>query len=48
VLDPIGLDDSVRRGLEQRLAQTPLRPAVRGGVLVGSLRRIELLIEPVR
>jgi hypothetical protein len=46
VLDPIGLDDNVRRDLEQRLAQTPLRPAVRGGMLVASLRRIELLLEP--
>ena len=45
VLDPTGLDDAVRRQLEQRIAATALRPAVRGGRFVASVRRIVLQVE---
>jgi hypothetical protein len=46
VLDPSGLPEAARLELEQRLAATPLRPALRGGRFVASQRRIELLVEP--
>jgi hypothetical protein len=46
VLDPTGLPEAARLDLEQRLAATPLRPALRGDRFVASQRRIELLVEP--
>jgi hypothetical protein len=46
VLDPSGLPEAARIDLEQRLAATSLRPALRDGRFVASQRRIELLIEP--
>ena len=44
VLDPPNLADDVKRQLETRLSETPLLPALRGGRLVASVRRIELLV----
>ncbi|MDQ6681011.1 MAG: hypothetical protein M3Y67_08615 [Pseudomonadota bacterium] len=44
ILDPPGLDDNVRRGLEQRLRETSLQPALRAGRFVASERRIELFV----
>ena len=46
VLDPTGLPDDARRGLEQRLRETNLQPAQRAGQLVASMRRIELVVVP--
>ena len=48
VLDPSGIDETARRTLEERLQQTPLTPARRGGRNVASVRRIELLVEAPR
>ena len=44
VLQPADLTDDVKRGLEKRLSETSLLPALRAGQLVASVRRIELLV----
>ena len=44
VLEPTDLADDVKRGLEKRLSETSLLPALRAGQLVASVRRIELLV----
>ena len=44
VLQPADLADDVKRGLEKRLSETSLLPALRAGQLVASVRRIELLV----
>ena len=44
VLEPSGLNDEVRGSLEQRLRSTTLQPAIRGGVNVPSVRRIEVSV----
>ena len=44
VLEPSDLTDDVKRDLEKLLSQTRVRPALRTGQLVASVRRIELLV----
>ena len=44
VLEPTDLADDVKRGLEKRLSETALLPALRAGQLVASVRLIELLV----
>ena len=44
VLEPSDLADDVKRDLEKLLSQTKVRPALRAGQLVASVRRIELLV----
>ena len=44
VLQPADLADDVKRGIEKRLSETALLPALRAGRLVASVRRIELLV----
>jgi hypothetical protein len=44
VMQPTDLTDDVKRGLEKRLSETSLLPALRAGQLVASVRRIELLV----
>jgi len=44
VLEPSNLADDIKRSLEKRLSETSMRPAVRVGQLVASVRRIELFV----
>lgn len=44
VFEPSNLADDVKRGLEKRLSETSVLPALRAGQLVASVRRIELLV----
>lgn len=46
ILAPATLPDSTRDALEDRLRQTVLRPALRGGTAVASVRRIEVSVLP--
>ncbi len=45
VIEPATLTADVRKALEDRLRQTALRPALRGGVAVASMRRIEVSVQ---
>jgi hypothetical protein len=44
ILEPETLDDTSRARLEERLRQTVLQPALRDGVAVPSVRRIEISV----
>ena len=46
VLEPATLDTAARQMLEQRLRETALQPAMRGGAAVASVRRIEVSALP--
>ena len=46
VIEPAGLDAQARHTIEERLRQTTLQPAVRGGAAVASVRRIEVSALP--
>jgi hypothetical protein len=46
ILEPASLTEQARKMLEERLRQTNLTPAMRGGAAVASVRRIELTILP--
>jgi len=48
VFEPFNLADDVKRGLEKRLSETNVLPALRAGQLVASVRRIELLVAAAR
>ena len=44
ILEPPTLDEATRAALVERLRQTTLQPAERGGVAVASVRRIEMSV----
>jgi len=44
ILDPPALAETIRRELEGQLSATRMRPAIRAGMRVASMRRIELLL----
>ena len=46
ILEPVTLDSQERQTIEDRLRQTTLQPAVRGGAAVASVRRIEVSATP--
>ena len=46
ILEPAALDSQARQTIEDRLRQTALQPAVRGGAAVASVRRIEVSATP--
>ena len=46
ILEPKALAEGTRKSLEDRLRQTVLQPAMRGGAAVPSLRRIEISVLP--
>ena len=46
ILEPTALNPQARQTIENRLRQTALQPAVRGGAAVASVRRIEVSATP--
>ena len=46
ILEPASLDTQARQTIEERLRQTTLKPAIRGGTAVASVRRIEVSAAP--
>ena len=45
LLDTVGLPQDIRASLEQRLRSTDMRPAIRGGIRVASVRHVELYVD---